>query len=451
MTARSEEVLAWLLPTAGVDAAAAASARQAVSTALLSAPLPPAARAQKLVVALSNELDELRANAEVARRDVGAARDAAMATVELAADAEARDAWNRAIAAAHEDLDAQVEALRAAKVAALEAELVAGDVALEAILSETALAEDAAALLSDDELAPRADSLRARLADLCARAAALPSGPVAEATLAFLPASPPPSPAAAPSLTDAQGLLLGSLVSIAIAAADLSVTSLRLPAPADAQAPGEPVAWEDLPLLLIDLRPGTAAARCPALDARSALAAIVDRGLLKVEASLKGAAGSADGPADALPLVLRLEIDPRAQHRIAVIGTLQRIAAVVVTVNRITLRGEAVAGAVLPMHVGFGVNLRATMSVPGMARSHYQQPCVTLSGAAYIPNSEEVVRIDPDGVSTRRIPAPPSAKSIRVCAFDESSQLLFLGTNDGETSVVVALVSCVMGEERGSI
>jgi hypothetical protein len=89
----------------------------------------------------------------------------------------------------------QIDAALASKTAALEAELVAADEALEAVMRTGGTVRRELDALSDDDISARYASFTARLCAAAELARGLPSGPVAEATLLIVPTPPLPAPA----------------------------------------------------------------------------------------------------------------------------------------------------------------------------------------------------------------------------------------------------------------
>ena len=441
MTSPADECLVWLGHVDGAPAhvadgdpderVVAAAAREFIHTALLPAPgevssFPaPVARAQALVVAISAEIDALHTNAAAARRDVADARD------KLVADSSRvsydTDTWGSKVAVAHDALVSQIDAAEAVKVVALETELVAADAALEAALADCARVQ-AASALPDAVLAPLLGALQTRLAELKRRCAAIALGPLAEATLVFVPD---------PAGPDSNEPVLGSLLTTAIRAADLVVSPqwLRPSSSGAVHADGTSDTLTDAtPVLHIDVSPKAPMSALGPAGTTEALETLLARGLLKAEAFM----GSSTDPASRVPITLVLS----GPSRITVLAMLPRQleCRTAILFRRLELRGETLPGATLPLRVGSSAPLSHALHVDDAGRSHFQQPCVTPGGWCYIPKCDYLLIIAEDGVTSERI--TPPVPSIRACAFDDATDTLLLGTYASEPSqsTVVALV-----------
>lgn len=143
-------------------------------------PSPAETAARRLVLAVSAELEEVRPNAEYARLRLDQILEEEL---ERAGD-ETAAANLRAHA---ETLQAAIDAAEAAKVFALEAELVEADAVLERSIADVDALRSAIERLSDSALVAASLALAARARSLVEAARGLPTGPVAEATLLLVP------------------------------------------------------------------------------------------------------------------------------------------------------------------------------------------------------------------------------------------------------------------------
>lgn len=175
----------------------------------------PEGTARSLFLGISSEFNDVQPNAEYARVRIDELLSAALVSAE----------GPEAVAALHaraDALHAEVTSAAAIKEVALEAELVAADGALERALESADALRAAASGLSDSALAASAPALLSRLEALCAAAAALPTGAIAEATLLVVPA--PPAEAGAPQMPPRPApLLLASLVTAHVTLDDVRV------------------------------------------------------------------------------------------------------------------------------------------------------------------------------------------------------------------------------------
>ena len=143
-------------------------------------PSPVETAARSLVLAVSAELDDVRPNAEFARLRLDQILDEELG--------KAGDETAAAALRAHaETLRAAIDAAEAAKVFALEAELVGADAALERCMADVDALRSAIERLSDAALVAASFALAARTRSLLEAARGAPTGPIAEATLLLVP------------------------------------------------------------------------------------------------------------------------------------------------------------------------------------------------------------------------------------------------------------------------
>lgn len=397
----------------------------------------------RLVVrAISDELERIPPNAAAAR--ASAAETLAAVLARIAATAAEESAMVEQVAAAtarHAALLADVDAAEATKVALLEAELVAADGALEALID----AWDAARAIPVDAPSAVVDAVCSKVNAALARASTVPQGsPIAEATLEFVPLS-----------ADASGLIplaLGTLRTAIVSAADIS--SVRVSLNAESSA-----IWADVVL-------SDDALRSPGFDALAAAVSLArrltwDAALLPVgHRGVGGASAPAEEPAD-VEVPLKGTCVAAAAEAPPLAGSSSSTAAVRIVMplpeawgpqGRVVLTRLAVAGvgvtspAACPRSFTFGIGIAApqvilSSSSPGAAfDTQYPTFCIGEDGNLFVPSGASVRAFGPDGAPAWTLTAPELGLErgllINSCAVDTPGRRFFAATSAGSICAV---------------